>query len=88
MDEAAYMKAELYGKQIEEDEVETRPDTLYNDMEILLDPVYQKMSKKYFTDDAWMVVTNVLNILQGINNSVMQHLLFYWHEDKLDFFNI
>ncbi|XP_076089297.1 uncharacterized protein LOC143059655 [Mytilus galloprovincialis] len=67
VDEAAYMKAELYGKQIEEDEVETRPDTLYNDMEILLDPVYQKMSKKYFTDDAWMVVTNVLNILQAYN---------------------
>ncbi|XP_052094368.1 uncharacterized protein LOC127730156 [Mytilus californianus] len=65
VDEAANMKAKLYGKQIEEDEVETRPDMLYNHMEVLLDPVIQEMSKKYFTDDAWMVVTNVLNILQA-----------------------
>ena len=53
---------------IDEDEVETMPETLIPYRNILLDDKLQKEAKKYFTDDGWLAAQNTIDILKKSSN--------------------
>lgn len=63
-DNTAAKLAELRRTKIEEDEVETMPEKLVNDIHLLLDRQVQNAAKEFFSEDAWLLVTNTLNVLQ------------------------
>ena len=54
---------------IDEDEVETMPETLIPYRNILLDDKLQKEAKKYFTDDGWLAAQNTIDILKNLQTS-------------------
>ena len=54
---------------IDEDEVETMPETLIPYRNILLDDKLQKEAKKYFTDDGWLAAQNTIDILKNFQTS-------------------
>ena len=70
VDEDVFMRAKVSGaSKIEEEEVESKPENIIAEREILLDTLVQKAAKQYFTDDAWTLVVNVLTTLQGTYQS-------------------